>query len=323
LDAGLFLGTNVYVAMTVPAPRAQWFHYALSFDSDAGVVKGYVNGRLTTTMTHDYDHGLPFAGQKLRQTPLPLLLGRRQIAPEYWFGGYVDELRIWRKARTVQQISDGMFCRLSGTEPDLVAYWNFDDGSAGDLTGHGHDGGFNGSAQTVAVVGDDAVHDGDCASSTPHAATASPVVVNGFVVDANVTDPGYGYTNTPLVRVIGGSGTGAQAVATVTNGFVTAVQVTSAGSGYTNAPIIVIAPPFIPQPQIGITALVFGPLATPVAKLDFSELSRYDRYQLEFKPDAAGTWTDLGAPFIPTASTNTQYVNAIGSAGFIRVRYVP
>jgi hypothetical protein len=148
-------------------------------------------------------------------------------------------------------------------------------------------------------------------------------VVNGFVVDAIVTDPGYGYTNTPLVRVIGGSGTGAQAVATVTNGFVTAVQVTSAGSGYTNAPIIVIAPPFIPQPQIGITALVFGPLATPVAKLDFSELSRYDRYQLEFKPDAAGTWTDLGAPFIPTASTNTQYVNAIGSAGFIRVRYVP
>jgi hypothetical protein len=154
-------------------------------------------------------------------------------------------------------------------------------------------------------------------------ATANAVVVNGFVVGANLIDRGFGYTNTPTVRMIGGSGTGAQAVAVVTNGIVTAVKVVDAGSGYTNAPVIVIAPPFIPQPVIGITALLYGPLVPPVMKLDFTRLSPYDDYQLEFSPVATGTWTNVGAPFVPTAVTNTQYTSAIGDTGFFRLRYVP
>jgi len=112
-------------------------------------------------------------------------------------------------------------------------------------------------------------------------------------------------------------------VAVVSNGVVSAVNVLAAGSGYTDTPVVVIAPPFIPQPTIGITALVFGPLVTPLLELNLASLSPYDNYQLEFTPVPGGTWTNLGSVFTPTAATDTQYVNTIGNVGFLRARYVP
>jgi hypothetical protein len=148
-------------------------------------------------------------------------------------------------------------------------------------------------------------------------------VVNGLVVGATIADEGLGYTNTPTVRIIGGGGSGAQAVAVVSNAVVVAVNVMAAGSGYTDAPIIVIEPPFIPQPTMAIAALVFGQLVTPVVELNLANLSPYDNYQLQFTPAAGVAWTNLGAPFTPTGTTSTQYGNASGRTGFFRVKYVP
>jgi hypothetical protein len=162
---------------------------------------------------------------------------------------------------------------------------------------------------------------GKCRSS--YAATAMATVVNGFVVGATVTDNGWGYTNTPSVRIFDGSGNGAQAIAVVSNGVVIAVKVVATGSNYTGTPVIVIAPPFIPQPKISITPLFLGPLvAPPVVELDLTDLSPYDKYQLEFTSVLGGAWTSLGTTFTSTSSTNAQYVSASASAGFFRVRYV-
>ncbi len=69
----------------------------------------------------------------------------------------------------------------------------------------------------------------------PRVATATATLVDGFVVAATLTDGGYGYTNTPLVRFIGGGGSGTQAVDVVSNGVVIAVNVLDAGSGYTKS----------------------------------------------------------------------------------------
>ena len=96
--------------------------------------------------------------------------------------------------------------------------------------------------------------------------------MNGFVVGATITDGGYGYTNTPAVRIIGGGGSGAQAVAVVSNGVVIAVNVLDAGSGYTNTPVIVIEPPFIAQPTMGIAAM---------SLLSFTNLALGTNYQLQ------------------------------------------
>ena len=53
----------------------------------------------------------------------------------------------------------------------------------------------------------------------PHTATATTITAYGeFVVAVTNLDGGFGYTNTPLVRIIGGGGSGATAVAVVSNG---------------------------------------------------------------------------------------------------------
>ena len=132
----------------------------------------------------------------------------------------------------------------------------------------------------------------------PRDATAGAVVLNGFVVGATITDDGYGYTNTPAVRIIGGGGSGAQAVAVVSYGVVVAVNVLDAGSGYTNTPVIVIEPPFIAQPAMGIKTM---------SLLTFTNLAVGTNYQ--FQVFLRSTWSNLGAAFTAAGPTFTQYVS--------------
>ena len=52
----------------------------------------------------------------------------KSITPN--FHGQMDEIRVWKVARTQQQIRENMHRRLTGNEKDLVALWNFDAGDA-------------------------------------------------------------------------------------------------------------------------------------------------------------------------------------------------
>ena len=132
----------------------------------------------------------------------------------------------------------------------------------------------------------------------PHAAIGYASVVNGFVVGVTLTDNGYGYTNTPAVRFIGGGGSGAAATAVVSNGLVIAVNVSITGSGYTNPPVVVIAPPYIQPPTMGIVAM---------SLLSFTNLAVGTNYQ--FQSYFEGTLSNIGAAFIATSPTFTQYVS--------------
>ena len=90
-------------------------------------------------------------------------------------------------------------------------------------------------------------------------ATATATVSYGFVVAYTVTDGGSGYTEPPVVTVLGGGGTGATAVVLVANGVVTRIDVVAPGSGYTSPPEVVIsAPPAEPT----VLALQMIPLVT-------------------------------------------------------------
>jgi hypothetical protein len=82
----------------------------------------------------------------------------------------------------------------------------------------------------------------------PYDATATATVSDGFVIDATITDSGCGYTNTPLVLIEDGGGTGATATAVVSNGGVVSIKIEDAGNGYTSTPNMYI---FFP---ISITA---------------------------------------------------------------------
>ncbi|HTI68903.1 MAG TPA: LamG domain-containing protein [Candidatus Limnocylindria bacterium] len=74
-------------------------------------------------------------------------------------------------------------------------------------------------------------------------ALASARIVNGFFVQGDILKGGYGYTNVPKVRIVGGGGSGATAQANVTNFMVTSITVLTTGSGYTNTPSIWIDAP--------------------------------------------------------------------------------
>lgn len=157
----VFLTNPGYWAFVdAPAASNEWVHVAGRFSSSQGVFQIFTNGILAK-MTTDAS-GLPLTGASMRQTTLPVRFGRGDYAPYFYTHGYMDEVRIWNGARSAQEICGNMFCRLTGTETNLAGYWNFDNGTANDLTGHGHNGTFAGTAQAVPIVGNDAVHAGIC-----------------------------------------------------------------------------------------------------------------------------------------------------------------
>jgi Concanavalin A-like lectin/glucanases superfamily/FG-GAP repeat len=61
----------------------------------------------------------------------PFVIGKAPWG-EGW-RGHIDEVRVWKRARSVEDIQNDWLHRLVGDEPGLAAYWRFDEG-AGDMT---------------------------------------------------------------------------------------------------------------------------------------------------------------------------------------------
>lgn len=79
------------------------------------------------------------------------------------FKGMIDELRVWKRARSQQEIRETMCQRLKGNEPDLIGYWNFDETEGEilkDLSVNKYDGVLRGNPVRVfsgAPVGDESI----------------------------------------------------------------------------------------------------------------------------------------------------------------------
>ena len=147
---------------------------------------------------------------------------------------------------------------------------------------------------------------------TPHKATATATIVNGFVVGATIEDSGCGYTNAPAVLIQGGGGSGATATATVSNGGVVAIIIVSAGSGYTNAPTIRIAsPPFVPTVSIAVSRVK----VTQNVVLGW-------RYVLEASTDLVN-WAATGPEFTADSESIVSEFEVDVTGRFFRIRRVP
>ena len=92
-----------------------WAHVAFSYDGKNQNV--HVNGELV--------HTAPEAGVPA-STPVRWL-GRLNS----YFAGQLDEVRLWKTARTEKEIRESMGRPLSGKENELVALWNFESPGAG------------------------------------------------------------------------------------------------------------------------------------------------------------------------------------------------
>ncbi len=110
----------------------QWNHVAVVLSG--GTLTFYVNGVESGIRT-----GVPTPNP----SSLGVRIGARVTSVTRLFNGQIDEVRLWSVARTQLDIQNNMNVHLSGSEPGLVMYQKFDEGSgqtAFDATPHGHNG---------------------------------------------------------------------------------------------------------------------------------------------------------------------------------------
>jgi len=104
----------------------EWQHIAVTTDGLSA--KFYVNGIEQAATTENTVN--------LAASPNTTNVGDFfQYFPNGKFYGRMDELRVWNFIKTQTQIQDQMNCALVGDDPELLAYYNFDQGiAAGDNT---------------------------------------------------------------------------------------------------------------------------------------------------------------------------------------------
>jgi hypothetical protein len=118
----------------------EWVHIAAVSGSSG--MKLYVNGRLAAQHTNK----MTFADIHAPQTNY-LGRGLARGPTDRDFRGEIDEVRVWDHPRSVTQIRDNMFKRLSGKEEGLTHLWNFDDSTVRDSGPKGHHGKLMGKAR--------------------------------------------------------------------------------------------------------------------------------------------------------------------------------
>ncbi|MAF11223.1 hypothetical protein CMK11_12295 [Candidatus Poribacteria bacterium] len=149
-------------------PVGTWRHIALVASATDGAIRLYADGvevysaDVAGTMTD----AIP-ASDNVR-------FGERQGVAES-FEGDIDEIRIWSVARSAAEILSTHTRSLTAGDvalsTGLVGYWNFDDGTASDLSANTNDGTFTGAAailgsqQTFGLNGVAPVADASSASA--------------------------------------------------------------------------------------------------------------------------------------------------------------
>ena len=95
----------------------EWHHLAATYDGYYMSI--YVDGVLKGS--------LQFAGS-ITVNNNPLVLGGQTGFVDEYFGGKLDEVKVWNRALSQCEINNNMNCELSGTQTGLAAYYKFNQG---------------------------------------------------------------------------------------------------------------------------------------------------------------------------------------------------
>jgi len=120
----------------------EWHHLAAV--TGKGGMKLYFNGIEAGTNNYTGSFSAIKSGARFR-------LGRSVVDFEPFVNGQLDEVRVWKVARTEEQIRRDMFKVLTGSEEGLAGLWNFNDGTAKDVSTNNHHGKLTGNAGVVAA----------------------------------------------------------------------------------------------------------------------------------------------------------------------------
>ena len=109
----------------------KWQHYAAVYDYDAadGWILLYLDGNLvgsTNIGTHAIETNYNEGSQEL-------IMGFSRHGGAINVIGEQDEVRIYNKALSQEEIQRNMYAELSGNEPNLVGYWDFNENGGGIL----------------------------------------------------------------------------------------------------------------------------------------------------------------------------------------------
>ncbi len=96
-----------------------WHHITGTTDDD--LVKIYLDGELKDTYDNWYVE--PITYEIANALILGAEAGVDNTPTDSYFSGKMDEIHIWKSCRTQQEIRDNMFKTLSGTESNLIAYF--------------------------------------------------------------------------------------------------------------------------------------------------------------------------------------------------------
>ncbi len=118
----------------------RWYHLAGTYDGRTITV--FINGLAVANLN-------TFGRLYIDQSDLYIGKGDPEYLHGECFHGELDEIRIWNVARSQKEIQAAMNSTLTGKEQGLIAYWNFDDGTAKDMSPHSNDGTISGDAQIV------------------------------------------------------------------------------------------------------------------------------------------------------------------------------
>lgn len=131
-----------------------WHHAAMVVNASGGSL--FLDGAVVGTGTWS---SAPSASTNTE----PVLIGRYDTRAER-FQGALDEITVWNRALTTNEVQTMRNLLLTGSEANLVAYWRFDEGSGtttADATAFGHTGTLTNSPAwtgSSAYLGDGSVH---------------------------------------------------------------------------------------------------------------------------------------------------------------------
>jgi len=175
--------TGSFVASTTSLEANKWYHIAGTYDEASTTIKVYINGVLEGT-----NSSVTFTS--LAGT-YPLRIGARGNDLLEKLDGQLDEVRIWNKTLSDLELRDYMCQKITSSHSNfanLVAYFDFDEGS-GDYVGSlgsGGGGKLNNSptwATSAAPIGDESTYDygnGNSTTITETHTDGSNFKIDGF-----------------------------------------------------------------------------------------------------------------------------------------------
>lgn len=107
---------HYYTNYTVPI--GEYIHVA--FSKEGSNCKLFVDGNEVFSVSHAQSMGTL------------LRLGRWFSSTAFSFNGSIDDLRLWNYVKDQTEILSDLHCEISGNEPGLLGYWDFNQGLAGE-----------------------------------------------------------------------------------------------------------------------------------------------------------------------------------------------